>query len=122
MTNARAEMATATLLSDGRVLIAGGQGNEANESAELYDPSVGAFAAPINMNVSRYHHTATLLQNSKILLAGGVDAVSETPPSSAELFNPATGLFEGTRSMSVGRFYHTSTLLPNGLVLSQLLI
>jgi hypothetical protein len=60
-----------TLLSDGKVLVAGGTAYD--KSAELYDPNTGTFAATGNMTVarSRPSPTATLLGNGKVLVVGG---------------------------------------------------
>ena len=113
----REDGATATLLSDGRALIAGGQGNGSHETGEVYDPATGTFTSLINMTVARTSHTATPLGNGKVLMAGGKDPVTNTYPSSAELFDPSSDSFVATSSMSVGRFSHTATLLPSGLVL-----
>ncbi|MGA8313751.1 MAG: kelch repeat-containing protein [Terriglobales bacterium] len=110
---------TATLLQSGKVLMAGGdpclfEGFYYQDcplsSAELYDPGAGTFASTANMKVTRVFHTATLLSNGKVLVAGGHDA-------SAELYDPTTATFAATGSMSVGRSAHTATLLANGKVL-----
>jgi Galactose oxidase, central domain/Kelch motif len=110
---------TATLLQSGKVLMAGGDPclfdgfyyeNCPLSSAELYDPVAGTFAATGNMSVTRVSHTATLLSNGKVLVAGGHDA-------SAELYDPTSGKFAATGSMSVGRSSHTATLLANGKIL-----
>ena len=74
---------TATLLPDGKVLVAGGF-NEANVgSAELYDPETRAWTYTGSLATARRAHTATLLPNGLVLVAGGVDA-SETPTATAE--------------------------------------
>ncbi len=109
---------TATLLSDGQVLVAGGM--ERNgvlfNSAELYNPSTGRFAATNrNMNTQRVGHTATLLPNGKVLLIGGWD--SKGVLASAEIYDPTAGTFTLTGNMSIGRGDFTATLLSNGTVL-----
>jgi WD40 repeat protein len=120
MTAARAAH-TATLLPDGRVLIAGGctldscEMEEDGASAELYDPRVGSFAKTGTMGTERVSHTATLLPNGEVLLAGGWDRGGVL--ANAELYNPATGVFSPTSSMTTHRAAHTATLLPNGKVL-----
>jgi hypothetical protein len=114
---------TATLLSNGTVLITGGLTASATTpatistlaSAELYDPTTLAFAATGDMTTSRAYHTATLLNNGKVLISGGSNTGPEL--ASAELYDPATGVFTATGSMSTGRAGHTATLLSNGKVL-----
>src|SRR5690348_3587831 len=76
---------TATLLPNGKVLVAGGNStNDLLSSAELYDPASGAWTATGSLNVKRAYHTATLLLNGKVLVAGG-DGVTNIL-SSAELY------------------------------------
>lgn len=113
---------TATLLNNGKVLIAGGEDNASNafNTAELYDPNTGLFtAAAGNMTVARAGHTATLLGNGKVLITGGTSGGnSEAAVSSAELYDPATDMFTATAgSMTAARVSHTATLLQSGKVL-----
>ena len=76
----------------------------------------GTFAPTGSMITPRYRHTATLLLNGKVLIAGGRDANSSTLVS-AEIYDPETGTFSATGSFSVKLANTTATLLPNGQVL-----
>ena len=63
---------TATLLPNGKLLMAGGVNDNARlTSAELYDPVIGSWSNTGSLNTARYNHTATLLPNGKVLAAGG---------------------------------------------------
>jgi hypothetical protein len=109
---------TATLLNDGRVLVAGGVGSNKSVlgTAELYDAAGGTFTSTGSMENPRRSQTATLLGNGKVLLTGGYDA-NGNRLSSAEIFDPATGTFSTTGSMETGRSGHSATLLGDGKVL-----
>jgi hypothetical protein len=107
---------TATLLKDGRVLVAGGEfcifdGCFAPPppryvSAELYDPLTGAWTPTGSMMQYREGHTATLLNDGRVLVAGGAGCT-------AELFDPSTGTWTQTGNVCGG----TATLLGDGKVL-----
>jgi WD40 repeat protein len=108
---------TATLLRNGKVLIAGGAGGVgAQASAGLYDPSTDTFTDTGNMTTGRWGHTATLLASGKVLIAGGYDSAG-IGLTSAELYDPVTGTFSITGSMLATWYGHTATRLPDGRVL-----
>lgn len=115
--------AAAVRLSDGRVLFVGGRivnnpGDAPTADAEIYDPVSGAFSFTGSMATPRYSHTATLLENGDILVAGGSSsAITGAPLASAELYNPATGAFSPAGNMSTAHANHSATLLMDGKVL-----
>jgi Kelch motif/Galactose oxidase, central domain len=108
---------TATLLPNGKVLIAGGmrRNQDFYTSAELYDPAAGKFQATGEMNQRRVGHIAVLLGSGKVLIAGGW--VGSGGTDSAELYDPATGKFSRISPMTSRRGRPSATLLPNGDVL-----
>jgi hypothetical protein len=112
---------TATLLSNGQVLIAGGYNPTTGiiSDAELYDPTAQVFIDLGNTNSPRFAHTATLLQNGQVLIAGGqTDPTPTGAYNTAEVFDPTTWLFTPLSAiMTSVREGHTATLLNNGQVL-----
>jgi N-acetylneuraminic acid mutarotase len=116
MSNGRAYYA-ATLLANGKVLVAGGfnAGNSLS-SAELYDPSSNTWSAAASMSNGRAFYTATRLANGKVLVTGGIVG-STGILSTAELYDPISNTWSAASSMSRPRGLHTTTLLANGKVL-----
>ncbi len=134
--NSPRQFNTATLLSGGEVLLAGGEScivptsgggctPQVLSSSELYNPSTETFTSVGNMTSAREFHSATLLANGEVLIAGGVPCPQSTagsscsPPvlSSAELFNPTDQTFAPTGAMTTPRELHTATALADGSVL-----
>lgn len=114
---------TATLLADGKVLVAGGsesddefQYDEGSAAAEVYDPAIGAFTPTGIMTAARVGHNATLLADGKVLITGGWTSAF-SPVATAELYDPSTETFSPTGSMTSARGAHTATLLLDGRVL-----
>ncbi len=108
---------TATMLSDGTVLIAGGNGSSGIlSSAELYNPLTGVFTVTGSMSEPRGRtHAATLLSDGRVLLTGGIN--NSAVITLAELYNPGSGKFSVTGPLATGRYAHTATLLSDGRVL-----
>ena len=109
MTDVRTSFPAVTLPS-GKVLVASGS------SADLFDPANGTFSRVATLTVDRGAGlSATLLQNGKVLLAGG--QAGDSAQATAELFDPASGTSSPTGSMSDTRSFHSATLLTDGRVL-----
>ena len=93
---------TATLLTDGKVLVAGGyNGSSSLRSAELYDPVAGTWEATGLLNRGRYDHSATLLSDGRVLVAGGFGINSDL--DAAEIYDPVSGTWSATGSMANAR-------------------
>lgn len=109
---------TATLLTNEKVLVAGGCSDLASfchdgiASAELYDPSTGIWTSTGSMMIPRVSHTSTLLPSGQVLVAGGENTTGAT--SSAGLYDPATGLWTPTGGMNTPRSGHAAALITGG--------
>jgi hypothetical protein len=114
---------TATRLNNGDVLVVGGLNNSYNDlgSAEIYRVNAGAGENPWSptnggLNTPRDSHTATLLPNGDVLIAGGYGQTG--PLSSAEIYDHVTQTFSPLdATLNQARYSHTATLLPDGTVL-----
>ena len=116
-----------TLLSDGKVLVAGGQeqvegGPQTLAVAEVYDPSTGDFTVTARLNEHRAGHAAVLLPGGKVLIVGGIQTTTPGFGNSldiAELYDPATGDFSAVGKMALRRsgLYSGVVLLNDGKVL-----
>ncbi len=108
--------ATATLLPDGRVLIAGGLGSRGVEaSAELYDPATRTFSRTGSMATGRANHAAAALDDGRILVTSG--ASEQAALRSAELYDPTRGSWTEVADLNQAREGHTATPLRDGTVL-----
>jgi hypothetical protein len=108
--------AAASLLADGRVLVAGGARfaapvERSGFSCEVYDPTTRSWTRTGEMNIERMEHTATLLPNGHVLVAGG------SADRQAEFFDPRTGKWALTGEMGLPGDGNASILLPGGQVL-----
>lgn len=108
---------SATVLADGRILVAGGGvGNIPLAAAELVDPETGESSATAELNVARRGHRAVRLDDGRVLVSGGL--AQGRLVESAEIYDPETGTWTEVAPMTTGRLGHTLTLLPGGRVLA----
>jgi hypothetical protein len=109
---------TATLLQTGEVLITGGAvdalGLASGQSVEIFDPATGMFRGSTAMTSRRRLHSATMLPDGRVLIAGGYDGYG--PLHTAELYDPTTDTFTPTGNMVSPRGGHDAILLGNGTV------
>jgi len=114
---------TATLLTNGQVLVVGGDVGQASAqslgtvgTSELYDPASGTWRRTGSLNTPRVAHSATLLLNGEVLVAGGVDN-ADNALASAELYDPVAGTWRYTGNLANVRFAHSASRLVDGRVL-----
>lgn len=112
---------TMTVLFDGRTLFAGGYLHASNtnrilDRVDIQDPVTKQWSATGPLNIARHSHTATLLEDGRVLVVGGYDAKWKAL-ASAELYDPKTGKWTMRAPLRVARFYHSAGLQPDGTVL-----
>src|SRR5262245_31762916 len=100
---------TATVLADGRVLVAGGLNGpltnlDTTRTAELYDPATGAWSSTEDMTNARSRHTAVLLRDGNVLVAGGRDR--NLAVAAAELFDVNQDSWRQTGALNIPRDFH----------------
>jgi hypothetical protein len=120
---------TATLLRDGRVLVAGGLTccqvpNLSHPSpefwastAEIYDPATDAFTPTGSLSVARGRHAAALLPDGRVLISGGEGNDPAAPVLGTEIFDPGTGQFSSAGSLQAARESHSALMLTDGRLL-----
>ncbi|MGC5567824.1 Kelch repeat-containing protein [Streptomyces sp. FR-108] len=116
---------TLTLLDDGKVLATGGINSPGQfppglASAEVYDPATGAWAVTGSLHTGRWGHSAVLLPDRRVLVAGGLTSRSGQSLRSlrsAEILDPATGTWTEVAAMTDARGGHSAIVLAGGRVL-----
>jgi Galactose oxidase, central domain len=120
------QLAAFVTLQDGRVMITGGLEDGQNppptgsapspffDSCEIYDPVTQAWTVTGSLNIARFSHTATTLQDGRVLVVGGYTTLVKNTP---ELYDPATGNWQLAGEPHHARYRHTATLLADGKVL-----
>jgi hypothetical protein len=110
---------TASLLPDGRVLVAGGWTplDPAPPSVEFFDPATGQFTAGPNLLVRRYRHSAVTLPDSRVVLLGGARVDTGDVIKAVEIYDPQHASFSPAGSLVEARHTAQATLLSDGRVL-----
>lgn len=103
---------TATLLTNGKVLVVGGDGST---SAELYDPTSDSWSSA-GVIPERFHHTATRLPDGRVLIAGGYDS-NEYTVDTAAIYDPTSNSWHDVDPMAAVHGHHDAFLLADGSVL-----
>ena len=114
---------TATKLSDGRVLVAGGYNKSVIgtdfEESEIFDPQTNKWTDAATLNIGRGEHSATLLSNGKVLVSGGGNYFEHQKEylNSCELYDPGENNWTIVNPLMVPHSLHSPVLLKNGMLL-----
>lgn len=109
--------AAALMLPNGDVLVTGGGTTDGGitNSAEVYDPLFNSWEILTSTMVSpRSGHSASLLLDGTVLLAGGNS--SSGPVSALETYDEISGSFSQAGVLATGRMEHAAAVLPDGRV------
>jgi len=112
---------TATLLNDGRILVAGGyyfdQSNLQNiyfNISEIYNPATKTWSLTDSLEEGRSGHTATLLKDGRVLVTGGRGNGNHL--NSSEIYDPITNQWSSAANLLHARLRHSAVLLSDGRV------
>src|SRR5436190_14982055 len=108
--------ATASVLQDGRVLIAGGQNaGGASNTLEIFDPNSGNFSNAGTMSSPRQDHAAAVLSDGRVLIVGG-SSDGTNALNTTDIYDPQAGIVTPGPAMSTPRAKATATTLLDGTV------
>jgi len=111
---------SATLLPDGRVLVAGGAydfwGEKATSTCEIYDPITEKWTPAASMTEARSSHIAILLNDGRVFVTGGY-AGSGYALASSEIYDPASNTWTPMASMHIQRYRHTAAVLNDDQII-----
>ncbi|MDE2511322.1 MAG: hypothetical protein KGL74_09390, partial [Elusimicrobia bacterium] len=120
---------TATLLLTGKILVCGGQSTAppvatVTNTCDLFDPGTNTFSPAASMLLGRQLHTATILNDGTVWVAGGWNndgTVNSNPPFvvTTERYTPdaTVGVWQQSQPLNISRAYHTATLTGDNKVL-----
>lgn len=113
---------SATLLNDGKVLIAGGQqlgsGRDGQplDSTEIFDPKTRNFSMGPKLTCTRYQHEAIRLRDGRVLLLSGVSPSTKETPKFSDVYYPKSNTVQATGPQVFGASGQATVLLPSGNV------
>ncbi len=109
---------TATVLADGRVLVAGGRSllgfPTSDANVQTYDPTSGVWGVASSMAQPRYAHSATLLEDGRVLMVGGREGIIL---HGVEIYDPRTNIWSPAGLLARARAHHAAVRIGDGLVM-----